>query len=375
MKTHELKIALVHDWFNQPGGAEKVVREILDCYPTADVFCLFDFFDRHDRDKYLKGKHTHTSFIQHIPFARKRYRNLFPLFPTAIESLNLDKYDVIISSSSCVAKGVKRKPGQLHISYCHSPARYAWDLKEEYLKAVNTKIARAILKYFFGKLRWWDQKTSHRVDYFIANSNFVSNRIKTFFKRESTVIYPPVNIQIKECITDRRDVYITVSRLVTYKNVDMIVEAFRRMPELKLEVAGEGILKRKILKNLPPNVSYLGYIDDDTKRNKVSHAKAFIAAATEDFGISIVEAQSYCTPVIIPNIGGYKETVNDNTGVFFQNKTVDDMVNTIQDFHKSDKKFKKEDFENNIKPFSDERFREEFKKFVDDKISMFFSEK
>jgi len=321
------------------------------------------------------GKKTHTSFIQHIPFAKKRYRNLFPLFPTAIESLNLDAYDVIISSSSCVAKGVIRKPGQLHISYCHSPARYAWDLKEEYLKAVNTGIARAVLKYFFGKLRWWDQKTSHRVDYFIANSKFVNNRIKTFFKREATVIYPPVNIKMKEVTGERSDVYITVSRLVTYKNVDMIVEAFRRMPELKLEIAGEGILKKKILKNLPPNVTYLGYIDDDTKRAKISHSKAFIAAATEDFGISIVEAQSYCTPVIIPNIGGYKETVNDKTGVFFQNKTIEDMVDTIMRFHDSKRAFKMEDFEENIKPFSEERFREEFKNFVDEKIIQFLSKK
>jgi len=364
-----LKIAVVHDWFNQTGGAEKVVKEILHCYPDADVFCLFDFFNKDNRDKYLLGKKTHTSFIQHIPFAKQRYRNLFPLFPAAIESLNLKNYDVIISSSSCVAKGVKRNPGQLHISYCHSPARYAWDLKEEYLKAVNTKIAKVVTKYFFGKLRNWDRKSSDRVDFFIANSHFVGNRIKTFFNRESTVIYPPVNVEMKEYKGERSDVYISVSRLVTYKNVELIVEAFRQMPELKLEIAGEGILKKKILKNIPPNVTYLGYIDDETKRLKISRAKAFIAAATEDFGISIVEAQSYCTPVIIPCVGGYIETVNENTGVFFHDKTVDDMVATIRAFHADNRVFKREHFEEKIKPFCEDRFRREFKAFIDDKIN------
>jgi hypothetical protein len=172
------KIALVHDWFNEAGGAEKVVREILHCYPDADIFCLFDYFDTKNRNEYLKGKKTHTSFIQYIPFARKIYRNLFPLFPYAIESLNLKDYDVIISSSSCVAKGVKRKPDQLHISYCHSPARYAWDLKEDYLRVTNTRFTKAVLSHFFDKLRRWDLKSSDRVDYFIANSNFVYERIQ-----------------------------------------------------------------------------------------------------------------------------------------------------------------------------------------------------
>lgn len=375
MNREKLKIAIVHDWFNQSGGAEKVVKEILHCYPQADVFSLFDFFDKESREYYLSGKRAHTSFIQYIPFAKRHYRNLFPLFPTAIESLDLKDYDVIISSSSCVAKGVKRSPGQLHISYCHSPARYAWDLKDEYLKAVNTGVAQSILKFFFGRLRDWDLKSSSRVDYFIANSKFVSNRIKTFFNRESIVIYPPVNVEMKEQKGERGDFYISVSRLVTYKNVDLIVEAFRQMPELKLQIAGDGILKKKILKNLPPNVTYLGYIDDETKRRKISEAKAFIAAATEDFGISIVEAQSYCTPVIIPCVGGYIETVNENTGVFFHDKTVKEMIATIRAFDAENRVFKREHFEEKIKPFSEMRFRNEFKAFIDDKIDQFIAAK
>lgn len=364
-----LKIALVHDWFNEAGGAEKVVKEILHCYPDADVFCLFDFFNQDNRDNYLFGKKTHTSFIQKIPFAKSQYRSLFPLFPYAIESLDLKDYDVIISSSSCVAKGAKRKPGQLHISYCHSPARYAWDLKEDYLRVTKTLFTKAILKYFFEKLRKWDLKSSNRVDYFIANSYFVRDRIKSYFDCESTVIYPPVDVEMKLSEKERSDVYISVSRLVTYKNVDFIVEAFRQMPELKLEIAGDGPMRKKIMKKLPSNVTYLGYIDDETKHRKISQAKAFVAAATEDFGISIVEAQSYGTPVIIPSIGGYKETVNKNTGVFFQQKTVEDMVSTIRAFHNGNRVFMKKDFEDNIKPFCIERFRNDFKAFVDDKIN------
>lgn len=363
------KIALVHDWFNEAGGAEMVVKEILNCYPEADIFCLFDFFNQGNRDFYLSGKKTRTSFIQKVPFAKQRYRNLFPLFPYAIESLDLKDYDIIISSSSCVAKGVKRELGQLHISYCHSPARYAWDLKEDYLRVTKTLATKAILKYFFEKLRKWDMKSSDRVDFFIANSDFVRGRIKDFFGRESTVIYPPVDVEMKESIEKRGDYYFTISRLVTYKNVDMIVDAFRKMPELKLEIAGDGPMKKKIIKNLPPNVKYLGYIDDETKHQKISQAKAFIAAATEDFGITIVEAQSYCTPVIVPSIGGYIETVNNNTGVFFRQKTEGDMVSTIRAFHSSNIFFMREHFEENIKSFSIERFKREFKTFVDDKYN------
>lgn len=369
------RIALVHDWFNEAGGAEKVVKEILYCYPEADIFCLFDFFNIENREHYLLGKNTKSSFIQHIPFAKQRYRNFFPIFPSAIESLDLSDYDVVISSSSCVAKGVKRIKGQLHISYCHSPARYAWDLKEDYLKAAKNSISKKILKYFFEKLRNWDLESSDRVDYFIANSRFVQDRIKRFFSRESTVIYPPVDVEMKDKAGERGDFYFSVSRLVTYKNVDMIVAAFRQMPELKLEIAGDGPMRKKTMKNLPSNVKYLGYIDDETKRSKISHAKAFVAAATEDFGISIVEAQSYCTPVIIPSVGGYKETVNENTGVFFHNKTVDDMVLTIRSFHESGKVFLREHFEENIKQYGIERFRAEFKAFADDKITRHINRK
>ncbi len=364
-----VKIALVHDWFNEAGGAEMVVREILHCYPDADVYCLFDFFTPENRKNYLAGKTTHTSYIQQIPLAKIRYRNLFPLFPSAIERLDLADYDVIISSSSCVAKGAKRRAGQLHISYCHSPARYAWDLKEDYLKAAKTKVTRSILKFFFEKLRRWDLRSVDRVDYFIANSGFVRDRIKRFFGRDSTVIYPPVDVEIKESASERSDFYFSVSRLVIYKNVDLIIDAFRQMPELKLQIAGDGPMRKKTMKNLPPNVTYLGYIDDETKRLKLSQAKAFVAAATEDFGISIVEAQSYCTPVIIPSVGGYKETVNQNTGVFFHQKTVENMVSAIRAFDVGKRVFVREHFEENIKSFCIERFRIEFKAFIDDKIS------
>ena len=369
------KIALVHDWFNEAGGAEKVVREILYCYPEADVFCLFDFFNKENRDYYLFGKKTLRSFIQRIPFAKQRYRNLFPLFPFAIETLDLKDYDIIISSSSCVAKGIKRKPDQLHISYCHSPARYAWDLKEDYLRVAKTKATKIVLTYFFEKLRKWDFKSSNRVDFFIANSVFVQDRIKKYFERESTVVYPPVDVEMKEITQSPRQVYVSVSRLVTYKNVDLIVEAFRQMPELKLEIAGDGPMRKRITKNLPSNVTYLGYIDDTTKRLKLSQAKAFIAAATEDFGISIVEAQSYCTPVIIPAVGGYKETVNQNTGMFFQQKTVEDMIATIRAFHSGNKVFTRDHFEENIKPYCVERVRSELKAFIDEKISLHLASK
>ena len=364
-----MKIALVHDWFNEAGGAERVVKEILHCYPEADVYCLFDFFDQEHREEYLMGKCTRKSFIRLLPFVRKHYRALFPLFPMAISRLNLKAYDLILSSSSCVAKGVKRRKGQLHISYCHSPARYAWDLRDDYLRMARNPLSRALMAGLFNRLRRWDVRSSDRVDHFIANSRFVGQRIHDFFGRKSTVIYPPVDVSMKDTGQKHEDYYITVSRLVTYKNVDMIIEAFRLMPELRLELAGKGPLKKRILKNLPENVSYLGYIDEDTKVRKIAGAKAFVAAATEDIGISIVEAQSYGTPVIIPEIGGYKETVNKETGVFFKSKTIGDLVEAVRGFEQSKREFRRSDFEENIRPFSIDRFRKEYKAFVDERYA------
>jgi len=369
-----MKIAIVHDWFNEVGGSEKVVKEIIHCFPNADVYCLFDFFDAEKRKNFLAEKKTKTSFIQNIPFAKRFYRFLFPLFPSAIERLNLSAYDLIISSSNCVAKGIKKNEKQLHICYCHSPVRYAWDLKEEYLQTVKNPINRSIFSYFLNRLKKWDKKASNRVDFFIANSSNVKNRIKQNYGRESVVIYPPVDIEKFSINSDKSNYYFTVSRLVAYKKVELLIKAFEHFPQLKLQIAGDGPNKKKLIQMAPPNVEILGYVDRNALVQKMKSAKAFIAAANEDFGITVVEAQACGTPVIALNLGGYKETVLETTGLFFEDQSVDSLVNAIAAFENKNKKYEANDFINNVKPFNINRFQKELLAFVNEKYSNFIDE-
>ncbi|MBI3519317.1 MAG: glycosyltransferase [Bacteroidetes bacterium] len=368
-----LKIAVVHDWFNDIGGAEKVVREILLCYPDADVFSLIDYYDDAKRENYLLGKRSQTSFIQLIPFSKNLYRFLFPLFPKAIESLDLSAYDVIISSSSSVAKGIQKKKSQLHICYCHSPVRYAWDLRQDYLSVMKNAFSRSLFNYFLNKLQKWDLKSNERVDVFIANSQNVKQRIQNNYNRDAVVIYPPVDVYAFDMTSDKENYYFTVSRLVAYKKTEQIVKAFANFPHLKLIVAGDGPNKRKIQKIAGSNVEILGYLPTEVLREKIKHAKAFIANANEDFGITVVEAQSCGTPIIVPNLGGYKETVNEKVGRFFEKQTVGDIEKAISDFESEHKHYKEEDFMTNVKPFDKKRFHNEFTSFVEKTSKEFFN--
>ena len=367
-----MRVALVHDWFNDIGGAEKVVRGILECYPQADVYSLIDYYDDFKRKKYLAGKKTKTSFIQKIPFSKRYYRFLFPLFPSAIERLDLSSYDVIISSSSSVAKGIRKKTDQLHICYCHSPMRYAWDLKDDYLSVIKNPITRKIFEYFLNRLKKWDLLSNLRVDHFIANSKYVSDRIKNNYQREALVIYPPVDVNSFTLTHSKQDYYFTVSRLVSYKKTENIVKAFAKFPHLKLQVAGKGPNKNRLLKVATSNVSILGYVSPEELREKIRNAKAFIVNANEDFGITVVEAQSSGTPIIAPYLGGYKETLTEKTGLFFENQTQVEIERAIALFENKGKTFQEEDFMESAKRFDKNRFHVEFKSYVEKKYKEFF---
>ncbi len=368
-----MKIALVHDWFNDIGGAEKVVREILLCFPDADVFSLIDFYDDPKRKKYLLGKKSKTSFLQRIPYSKKFYRFLFPLFPHAIESLNLDEYDLIITSSSSVAKGIRKNKSQLHICYCHSPVRYAWDLREDYLSVMNSKLSKYVFNFFLERLKSWDLLSNDRVDFFIANSVNVKNRIRNNYQRDATVIYPPVDINSFTITTQKQNYYFTVSRLVAYKKIAQIVKAFEKFPHLNLIVAGDGPNRKKLLNLAPPNVQIIGFISTEELRDKIRNAKAFIANANEDFGITVVEAQSCGTPIIVPDLGGYKETVTEKVGQFFEKQSTEDIIKAIDLFESQNKIYKKEDFSENVKQFDKQRFQDEFKSFINTKYTEFFN--
>jgi len=331
-----MKIAIVHDWLVTNAGAEKVLRSIVNLYPDADIFSLVDFLSDEERNIIIDGKKVHTSFIQTLPYAKKSFRNYLPLFPKAIEDFDLSSYDLIISSSWAVAKGVKKTPTQLHVCYCHTPIRYAWDLYDEYTKELpwlKKIVVQSILKY----IRKWDLDTVDRVDHFIANSKFVQERIKRIYNRESTVIYPPVNIDTFTLNENKEDFYLTASRLVPYKKTKLIVEAFNQMPDKKLVVIGTGEEYENIRKIAKKNIKVLGFQSDEVLISSMQKAKGFIYAAIEDFGIIPIEAMACGTPVIALNEGGTKETIiNLTTGVHFEEQTQKSIIDAIGRFEELD---------------------------------------
>ena len=359
-----MKIAIIHDWLVTNAGAEKVLKEILEIFPDADIFSLVDFLNDIDKKQILNNKKVHTSFIQKLPFAKKYFRNYLPLFPKAIESFNLKKYDLIISSSWAFAKGIKKNNNQLHICYCHTPIRYAWDLYEEYtsnIKQPKKFLVQKTLQY----IRKWDIKTINRVDYFIANSKFVQKRIQNTYKKTSKVIYPPVDIE-KFILEDKKeDFYLTASRLVPYKKTKLIIEAFNKMPNKKLIVIGKGEELNNIKKIAKSNVKIIGYQPEETLIYYMQKAKAFVYAAIEDFGIIPIEAMACGTPVIALNKGGTAETVkNGVNGILFENQNTKDMIKAINKFE--NQKFNSHIIRNSVLNFSKENFKHQFKKFINE---------
>lgn len=371
-----MKKALVHDWYYTNGGAEKVIHSINSVWDDFDHFALIDFLSEKDRDFILNGKQVTTSFIQNLPTVKNNHRKFLQLFPYAIEQFDLSDFDVIISSSASVAKGVLANQDQLHICYCHSPMRYAWDLYFDYLKdkGLSLGIKGIYARKVLHKIRTWDVISSHRVDFFIANSNFIANRIKKIYNREAKVIYPPVDIQDFKLETQKEEYYVTASRLVSYKKIDMIVKAFNQMPHKILKVVGNGPDFKKIKKIAKGNIQILGALEKKDLIYTIQKAKAFVYAANEDFGILPVEAQSCGTPVIAYNMGGLKETVIKNkTGVFFDRQTASSIADAVRDFEK--KEFDYHEIRKNAERFGKERFELEFKQFVEQKIKEFKSEK
>lgn len=365
-----MKIAIVHDWFVNPGGAEQVIKAILELYPEADVFSIVDFFSDSNRKKYLNGKETGNSFIQKLPFAKSKYRTFLPLMPYAVEQIDVSSYDLIISSSHAVAKGVITSPNQLHICYCYSPIRYAWDLKFEYLAESGlTKGLKSLLaRYFLHKIKAWDFIVSQNVDYYIAISHFIQNRIEKCYRRESEVIFPNVAVEDFSLNLSKEDYYFTASRLVPYKRVALIAEAFSKMPNKRLIIIGDGPEKDKIEKiaNQFTNISYLGYQDFNILKDHMMKAKAFVFAAEEDFGIVPLEAQACGTPVIAYGRGGVLDTVLEGkTGLFFHEQTVDSIVDSIGVFEKSaDSLLEPEKIRAHAEHFSTKVFKKNFHAFV-----------
>lgn len=364
-----MKIALIHDWYYTNGGAEKVIKTINKSFPNCEHFALFDVMSDTDKMNLLNTTKVTTTFIQKMPFISKFHRKYLQLYPYAIEQLDLRPYDVIISSSSAVAKGVLTNSNQIHICYCHSPMRYAWDLYHQYLEESKFGFfSRIYAKYVLHKLRLWDVISANRVDYFISNSAYIAQRINKIYQRKATVICPPVNVNYFSTVENpARDFYFTASRMVPYKKIDIIVEAFAKNGK-KLIVAGNGPELKKIKSKANSNVTFIGQITNDKLKEYLQNAKAFVFAAEEDFGIIPVEAQACGTPVIAYGKGGVLETVIENkTGVFFDEQTPESLNKAIDKFEKMN--FEPALIRENALRFSEERFIKEISEFIHNKIN------
>ena len=379
-----MKVAVVHEWLLVEAGAEKVLGEILKMFPEADLYCLLDFLPEPERTC-IGHRTTSTSFIQRLPFAREKYRWYLPLMPLAVEQFDLSGYDLVISSNYAVAKGVITGPDQLHISYIHSPMRYAWDLQFQYLR--QSKLDHGVKSWFarwlLHKMRLWDSRTAHGMDFCVANSHFVARRIRKIYGREATVIHPPVATDFFTPGQEKKEgFYLTASRLVPYKHVDLLVRAFDRMPEKKLIVVGSGPEKARLKALAGSNVTITGQLTAEHLRHYMRRARAFLFAAEEDFGIAPLEAQACGTPVIAYGRGGARETVspldaNGNglpTGLFFFKQTVDSVVEAVHLFEKEQEAFSAAACREKAMCFTAEAFRKNFETFVNAKMEDFRDE-
>ncbi|MGB2926793.1 MAG: glycosyltransferase [Limnothrix sp.] len=365
------RYAVVHEWLtpHATGGSELVVEQILNQI-DADLYALIDF-ESINPDSYLYGRNINTSFLQNFPRAKYGLQNYLPLMPIAIEQLNLENYDVILSSSHAVAKGVLTRPQQLHICYCHTPMRYAWDLTFDYLD--NSSLGKGVkgiaARYLLHRLRQWDVISANQVDYFIANSNWTAQRIWRCYRREAKVIYPPVNINRFAFREEKDDFYVTVSRLVPYKKIALIVEAFNQSGR-NLVVIGGGSELAYLKSIAKSNVQILGRQPDVLVEDYLSRAKAYVYAGCEDFGIVLVEAQACGTPVIAFGKGGALEIVRDvrcqssGTGILFEEQSAMSLVRATESFEEQQKNILAIACRNQAKLFSSDIFGQSYVEFV-----------
>ena len=360
-----MKIAIVHDWLVTYAGAERVLQEIAALYPQADVFAVVDFLAEADRRQIVGKRQIKTTWIQKLPGAQKNYRKYLPLMPFAIGQLDMSGYDLVISSSHAVAKGVPTRPEQLHVCYCHTPMRYAWDLREQYLEetGLSSGIRGWGARWMLERIRKWDLDNSRLVNHFVANSGYIAGRIRRSYGREAVVVHPPVDVDGFSLQTEKEEFYLTASRMVPYKRMDVIVAAFAALPDRQLVVIGDGPDRDKVRQAATPNVHWLGWQSSAVLKDYMQRARAFLFAAEEDFGITPVEAQACGTPVIAFGRGGALETVQGlegeaaPTGLFFPVQTPAAVAEAVRLFEANAHRFSAQACRDNSLRFSRERFR------------------
>lgn len=372
-----MRVAIIHDWLVTYAGAERVLERMIKAFPDADLFSLIDNLGQENR-AFIQHKTVQTSFVERLPWGKSKYRNYLPIMPLAVEQFDLSKYDLVLSSSHAVAKGVLTGPDQLHLCMCYSPIRYAWDLQHQYIResGLERGLKGWLVRFFLHGIRQWDIRTANGVDGFIAISNFIARRIWKVYRRESTVIYPPVDTNAFVPGKKREDYYVTASRLVPYKRIDLIVEAFTEMPNRRLVVIGDGPDMAKIIHKAGPNVTILGHQPFEGLKSYLQGARAFIFAAEEDFGISPIEAQASGTPVIAFGKGGTLETIqglehDEPTGIFFPEQTVSALTEAVRRFEAVGDRFTADSCRKNALRFSQDRFDQEFCAYVESQLIAF----
>ncbi|MBI5827560.1 MAG: glycosyltransferase [Deltaproteobacteria bacterium] len=377
-----MKVALIHDWLTGMRGGEKVLEVFCEIFPEADLFTLLHIPG--SVSKTIENRSIKTSFIQRLPLARRRYRSMLPLFPLAIESFNLNGYDLVLSSSHCVAKGVIPPPGALHISYIHTPMRYVWDMRHDYFGGIGGVSGR-LIALFSHYLRMWDVTSSARVDRFIANSAHVAKRVEKYYRRPAHVINPPVECSMFRLDRDRGDFYLIVSAFAPYKRIDVAIEAFNTLG-LKLKVIGAGQDGKRLRSIAKGNVEFLGWKSDEELAGYYAGCKALVFPGEEDFGIVPLEAMACGRPVIAYGKGGALETIiplnpalgakapeGPPTGVFFYEQTPSALARAVSMFEEREKEFIPGRIRERALGFSREAFKARIKDYVFKGLEVFMA--
>lgn len=359
-----MKVALVHDYLNQYGGAERVLECFMDLYPDAPIYTIISNLDK--MPQRFREADVRTSFVQKIPFSAKHYKKMLGIFPLAVEQMDLREYDLVLSSSSAFAKGVITNPSQIHVCYCHTPMRYVWDLYHQYMEEMRNPIFRLALPSILHKIRLWDQATAHRVDSFISNSFNVANRIQKYYRRDSQVIHPPVSLDHLKLSATSENFFLIVSRLIPYKRIDLVIETFNQL-QWPLVIIGDGYDRPRLEQLAGPTVQMLGYQPDEVIHDYYSRCKAFILAGEEDFGITPLEAQAHGKPVIAYGKGGALETVIDGvTGLFFKEQTTAALTDALMRY--MDRYFDPVVIHNHAQTFNEQRFKDQIARFVESAV-------
>lgn len=364
-----MKVALVHDWLTGMRGGEKCLEVFCEIFPDADLYTLV--YDPDSISPAIRRMNVRTSWIDRVPGAQKYFRYLLPLFPRAVESFDLRDYDLILSSSHCVAKGI-HPHGALHLSYVHTPMRYIWDMRNAYLSGGTSLMTRAGLTLSRSYLQRWDHRSAARVHRFIANSHNVAAKIQRNYGRSAHVIYPPVDTEKFYLRDDVQPYYLIVSALVPYKRIDFAVDAFNAL-KLPLKIAGDGPLRRSLQRRAKSNIEFLGWVDDNKLAELYARCRALVFPGEEDFGIVPLEAQASGRPVIAFGKGGLLETTVEldgsaptrpPTGLFFSEQSAPCLMSAVELFQKSVGQFHAEKIRQHASKFSRERFKQEISEYI-----------